>query len=608
MTHLSRFRAQSDKSHTKGGGFRNHDSSKLLLASGLAAADVAALLDPYGFRDVRRADANIQAMAGEPRSRTLLAKILGELLAMVAQTADPDQALNHWERFLQDGVNRIQLFDYLGGSPRMLHLLCSIFGNSDSLAQTLIRDPLLVYWLAEEQVLTRRPSRQALARALNALLTNVTAVELKLEALRRFKRREMLRIGVRDLLRLAEVPETTAALSDLASVLIQAAYRIVENDLRRRYGTPMHRDRTGRRVETGFAVVAMGKLGGGELNFSSDVDLIYVYASDEGRTHPGGLAPRSGACPTGTARGQAPRGLTPFRLASVPLRRGQAPVGTGACPQEPVPNEEYFEYLARGLTRVLTEATQEGYLFRVDLRLRAEGSVGRLARSVDDYEKYYKTRGQTWERLALLKAWPVAGDVAVGRAFLRKVKPFVCGAIPGGGTSADAASLLDQVKAVKEMIDGKMASRGHENRNVKLGTGGIREIEFLVQAVQVLCGKRQAGILDRSTLGALSRFKKSGLLAAAAEAKLAEAYLFLRDVEHKLQMVHDLQTHALPVQEEELARCAIRLGYSPRNRQAAMRRFVADYRRHTELVHRIFHRLFYKPARSPLLKAALRKC
>lgn len=546
------------------------DPSPLLLASGLTHEAVTDLLAPYGLGDLKRADANIQAMAGDPRSRALLAGILEELLASVAVTADPDQALNHWERFLQAGINRVQLFEYLAGSPRMLHLLCTIFGNSDALAQTLIRDPLLVYWLAEEQVLTRRPSRQALEQALRASLANVATIGLKLEALRRFRRREMLRVGVRDLLRLASVPETTAVLSELACVLIQAAYKVAESDLRRQYGVPCHRDQKRRLIESGFAVMAMGKLGGGELNFSSDVDLIYVYASDEGETHP------------------------VHRPSAISYQRS-------------IPNEEYFEYLARDLTKALTDVTQEGHVFRVDLRLRAEGSVGRLARSVADYEQYYKVRGQAWERLALLKAWPVAGDVAVGHAFLRRVKPFVFGAVPNGKASLSAADLLDQVKAVKEMIDEKMASRGHENRNVKLGTGGIREIEFLVQAVQALCGGRRPGILHRSTMGALSRFKKCGLLPASTEAKLAKAYLFLRDVEHKLQMVHDLQTHALPDQEEELTRCAIRLGYPSRDRRAAMKRFAEDYRRHTRLVRQTFQSLFYKPARSPLLKAALRK-
>ena len=281
------------------------DPTPLLLATGLSPSDVDRLLAPYCLEDTRRADANLQAMAGEPRSRQLLAAILGELLAAVARTADPDQALNHWEQFLRDG-NRAYLFDYLRQVPRILHVLCTIFGNSPSLAQTLVRDPMLVYWLAEEQVLTRRPSRAALERALGAMLQNVGAVDLKLDALRRFRRREMLRIGVRDLLRLADVPQTTAALSDLACVLIQGAYGIVEADLRRQYGVPTHRDRRGRRVETGFAVIGMGKLGGGELNFSSDVDLIYVYATDEGETGRGG---RNGATATPPDI-RSPRGRT----------------------------------------------------------------------------------------------------------------------------------------------------------------------------------------------------------------------------------------------------------------------------------------------------------
>ena len=392
-------------------------------------------------------------------------------------------------------------------------------------------------------------------------MANLTTVELKLEALRRFRRREMLRIGVRDLLGLDDVPDTAAALSDLAAVLIQAAYEIVEEDLRRRYGVPMHRDAKGRMVETGFAVIGMGKLGGRELNYSSDVDLIYVYASDAGST----------------------RGV-----------------------RQELSNEEYFEQLARHLTQALAAPTREGHVFRVDLRLRAEGSVGRLARSLEDYARYYRTRGEVWERLALLKAWPVAGSREVGRAFLRLTRPFVLGGPEPSPRGADIQAVLEEVRAVKDLIDGKMADRGHERRNVKLGIGGIREIEFLVQTIQVICGNVRPRILDRSTLGALDRFRQLGLLSATEQSALAAAYVFLRDVEHKLQMVHDLQTHALPETEEELQRCAIRLGYAGRDRKTAVDRFAADYRGHTERVHAMFRRLFYTPGRSRLLQAAVR--
>jgi glutamate-ammonia-ligase adenylyltransferase len=327
----------------------------------------------------------------------------------------------------------------------------------------------------------------------------------------------------------------------------------------------MHKNRQGKWLETGFAVIGMGKLGGHELNYSSDVDLIYVYASHEGETR-------------ATAAKAMAAGIS---------------------------NEEYFEILSRELTKALSEPTKEGYVFRVDLRLRAEGSVGQLARSLDDYRNYYLTRGQIWERLALLKAWPVAGSAEVGKAFVRVVTPFVLGrgyAKPG---MAGVRAVIDDVRAVKELIDAKMADRGHGQRNVKLGTGGIREIEFLVQTIQVLAGKAVPALLNRGTLGSLKAFAAKKLLSAKECDALLSAYLFLRDVEHKLQMVHDLQTHSLPDQAEELAHCAIRMGYDTQDRARGVRQFLADHQCHTELVNRTFRAFFHERKTSLLLKKVL---
>jgi glutamate-ammonia-ligase adenylyltransferase len=268
-------------------------------------------------------------------------------------------------------------------------------------------------------------------------------------------------------------------------------------------------------------------------------------------------------------------------------------------------NEEYFEILSRELTKALSEPTTEGHVFRVDLRLRAEGSVGQLARSLEDYRNYYAMRGQIWERLALLKAWPVAGSLEVGRAFLRIVRPFILGSAPGNSGPTEAITVIDEVRTVKELIDAKMADRGHQRRNVKLGTGGIREIEFFVQTIQVLAGKKVPALLDRSTLGSLKAFAAKKLLSAEERERLAAAYSFLRDVEHKLQMVHDLQTHALPDQAEELARCAIRMGYGSDDRAAGVSRFLADHQAHTELVNRTFRSFFHDRNTSPLLKKIL---
>jgi len=544
------------------------DPTPILLAPGLDPIKLEAILQPYGLHRFQDADANLQSMAGDLHQRRQLADILPALLEAIGRTADPDQALNHWERWLASGVSRSAVLEYLRSAPRMLDLVCAIFGNSDSLAFTLVRDPLLLYWLAQQNVLSTAPTRAGMERTIRQSLESVIATELKLDALRRFRRREMLRIGVRDLLRLADVVETTASLSDLASVLIDAAYRIVDTDLRARHGVPMHQNRQGQWVETGFTVIAMGKLGGHELNYSSDVDVLYVSESHEGETRP-----------VASGRAKA-KGFEQRRLS----------------------NEEYFEILARELTKALTAQTHEGYVYRVDLRLRAEGSVGQLARSLDDYAKYYRTRGQVWERLALLKAWPIAGSQEVGRSFIKLVRPFVLAPSSKRPDVEQGLKVVEEVRSVKERIDAKMAERGHEQRNVKLGVGGIREIEFLVQTVQVLAGRRLPRILGRGTLDSLGRLQRAGILSRIQQTDLSLAYKFLRDVEHKLQMVHDLQTHALPDQQKELERCAIRMGYDRTERPIAVKQFQADLAAHTTLVHDIFRSFFETPKTSAMLK------
>ena len=548
------------------------DPTPVLLAPGLELAKVEAILKCYGLQRIKDADANLQSMAGDPQQRRQLADILPVLLEAIGRTADPDLALNHWERWLASGVSRSAVLEYLGSAPRMVDLVCTIFGNSNSLAFTLVRDPLLLYWLAQQNVLSTAPAKAVMERTIRQSLESVTATDLKLDALKRFRRREMLRIGVRDLLRLADVEETTASLSDLASVLIDAAYRIVDADLRAQYGIPMHRNRQGRWVETGFTVIGMGKLGGHELNYSSDVDVLYVCESHEGETRP-------------VASGRA--------KAKGPVRGGLS-------------NEEYFEILARELTKVLTEQTHEGYLYRVDLRLRAEGSVGQLTRSLDEYAKYYRTRGQVWERLALLKSWPIAGSREVGRSFIKMVRPFVLAPSSKRPDVEQGLEIVEEVRSVKERIDAKMAERGQEQRNVKLGGGGIREIEFFVQTIQVLAGRRLSGILDRGTVGSLARLHSAGILSAKQQSGLTRAYQFLRDVEHKLQMVHDLQTHALPDRQDKLERCAIRMGYTGASRSAALQQFQADHAAHRTVVHDIFRSFFETPKTSAMLKKTFR--
>lgn len=513
----------------------------LLLASRLDAEQVASLLRPYGFKEITKADANLQAMADDPRARQLLAEIIEELLSCLAGSADPDQALNFFERFAKAAFNKVHLFSYLKETPRVLELLATTFGGSPFMAEILIRDPEYLYWVSDPPILNQDRNKKDLIRDLSDALKHLKTVQKKLDVLRIFKRKEILRVGVRDLLKLASVESTVEALSILAEVLIQKAFEISERAIRREHGTPFHTGPGGEKIRTGFTVLGMGKLGGGELNFSSDVDLIYLYASDQGGVARRGNSDRSAA----------------------------------------TSKADYFKRLSQKITSALSDITPEGYVYRVDLRLRPEGNTGTLALSLRAFERYYAARGETWERLALIKAWPVAGDRSLGMKFLKKVISFV------HGRPFDPQA-WNEVKRIKDRIDRKMSARGQSRRNVKLGFGGIREIEFVVQSLQASFGKKFPKIRERNTRKALRRLLDHKLLSEEEHRDLLAAYRFLRDVENKLQMVSDFQTHAIPVELEEVRACALRLGYRDSAQDKAVELFLSDYDGHTGRVHRIF--------------------
>ncbi len=519
------------------------DPSPILLAKDLAPAEVARLLQAYGIQDWKQADHNLQAMAGDPNTREALAEILSVLLASLSQTADPDQALNEWERYVDSGIHRLQLFQYLQQVPHVIEVLGMVFGNSQAMAQTLIRDPLLVYWIEDDRVLVQRRSKAKLLVALQTMLEGVRSFEIKCEALRRFKRREMLRLGIRDLLGLATPIETYTVLSDLAAGVIQAAYELVEQELQRQHGNWGGQASLKGKKRIGFSVLAMGKLGGWELNYSSDVDLIYVYQAPERNTNAG--------------------------------IRQQALLGS-----------DYFHTVARELTNVLSASTAEGALFRVDMRLRPEGQVGALACSVEDACHYYQTRGRTWERLAFLKAKPIAGDIRMGQSLIRKLGKFVYG---GPDT---APQVFSEIRALRSQMVSKMTRKGELQRNVKLGTGGIREIEFIAQSLQLRWGYRYTSIRDRQTLKSLLKLVKVGKLKTEVFQQLKESYIFLRNLETKIQMVHELQTHLLPLKIEEIAKCAIRMGYPmEESTKHTAENLLADYRYHTSQVHQLYKQI-----------------
>ena len=451
-------------------------------------------------------------------------------------------ALNNLERFVAQ-VDRSVLFRTLAEHPGAAPVLARVFGASQFLADTLRRRPSALAWLLQARTM-RAWLPEDLAADLEQTLAPFTKREARLNALRRFKYRQLLRIASRDLLGDADLTVTTEELSHLADVCLGEAWRMADGAARARHGAPLDADGG----ETGVAVIAMGKLGGEELNYSSDVDLMFVYGAD-GET-------------------------------------------TGG-PDGRLSNGDYFSRVCRDLVASIESVTEEGYAFRVDLRLRPEGRMGPVVLSLDGYRTYYTGRAELWERQALLKARIAAGAERVGARFADLARHVVY-------RSGVDESILDAIRGMKREIDRSLAGRGGEGarQNVKLGRGGIREIEFIVQALQLLYGGDDPWLRERNSLKALFRLTERGYLPPARGHMLSSALVHLRTVEHRLQILEEFQIHTLPTAAAARGRLARRLGIN-RPAMAAARAFDARHRRITADVHRAFREFFGgRPARA----------
>jgi [glutamine synthetase] adenylyltransferase / [glutamine synthetase]-adenylyl-L-tyrosine phosphorylase len=390
----------------------------------------------------------------------------------------------------------------------------------------LAREPHLLRRAARSPHLLRPRTEADLRRLLVRAARGIGADDVAgfHRLLRRVRAREVVRIALRDLRR-ARVHEITGELTSLAAACIDAAIRFHDRRLRAKHGAPA--GLAGRELGAGFCALAMGKLGARELNFSSDVDLVYVYDRD------------------GQTDGE--RALTHFA---------------------------YFAKLAEHVTEAIAKPTEDGFVFRVDLNLRPDGQNGPIVNSVRAAELYYQSFGRSWERNALVKARPAAGDLAVGDELLRQLESFVW------RRSLDLG-VLSEIQAMKARIDARAGAEGKDD--LKLGKGGIREAEFFVSALQLLHGGRAEGkaLRERAVLPALERLLFAGVVPAKDRDELADAYLFLRRAEHRVQMVDGAQTHRLPPAGERLG-LARAMGY------ATEEAFETALATHRERVARLF--------------------
>ncbi|MCD6384877.1 hypothetical protein J7M23_03780, partial [Candidatus Sumerlaeota bacterium] len=499
------------------------------------------ILQHYHFTDIRRAVNNVLSLASDEFALDDFMTLLPRLLKYADAYGDPDTALNNWERFAHVWFDRSSLFQFMSQELSLLRFINHLFSSSQFLTDTLIRNPEYFDWLIQEDFLSRKRDKSELVSEFETSLRIFKDPERRRDALCRLRRRELLRIGSRDLLGLSSVEETTYELSELADAILTIALRESETKIIEQYGEPQIRNPEGTK-KCEFVVVGMGKLGAQELNFSSDIDLIFVY-EEEGET--------SGITPEGK-------------------------------PVKKISNHQFFNQLARELIRFLSEYTEEGRLYRCDVRLRPEAQAGPLARSLESYANYFYSQARSWECIAYLKARPVAGGTSLGKKFRHLVEEFIF-------YPRDPEILKSEVFSLKERIDYQVKERGLIHRDVKRGHGGIREIEFLISAFQLLYVHQYPELNNLSTFQSIRILLSVGVLSGQEASFLLEAYSFLRKVEHMLQIVWETQTHLLPADPQEIKKLARRLGY---NGVDSAEQFIAHYQHTTNGVHNLFLKFF----------------
>jgi len=425
--------------------------------------------------------------------------------------------------------------DYIDKLKADITPISLLFSYSQFLANFCISNPEILFdTLAETEKTAGRESLSA------SLRKKLTGGDENAKVVCRFKKKELLRITLRDILKKADLTETMLELSILADVIVNESLKLIKKSLTETYGEP---------EKDAFTVISVGKLGSEELNFSSDIDIMFVYGTADGET--------SGIT--------TPQGITANRIT----------------------NHEYYCKLGENLNRFLSANTEDGFIYRVDLRLRPEGQRGSIALPVSGYETYYESWGRAWERAMLLRARPIAGDSTLGSEFMEMIKPFVY-------RKYLDFSAIDEIRQIKTRIDSAF-----KKNDIKRGYGGIREIEFFAQALQLIYAGKEPLLRERITQKALHMLLQKNLIGQTDYSALLDNYRFLRMLEHRLQQMNDLQTHSLPADEKELNALGRKMGFSGRES------FLKELDTRRKSVRTIYNSLFREEEKEQSDGAAL---
>lgn len=477
-------------------------------------------LDRCGFRDPIAAHRRIRRIAESGAPLDLLESLCRDLAQVLPGCADADMALNNLERMIESVRSPLSMLTFLERKPHSLAVLVQIFAASQYFSDVLVENPECFDFLWEAGAAPLDPERLR-----EEVLAEVRSVQFDLDRVlslvRRVRNRELVRIGYRDVVLGEPLDRVTRSISDLADALVQSALAVAYHRQSAKFGEP----RAPGGAYSRLAVLALGKLGGQELNYSSDVDLLLVY-DDDGMTD-------------------------------------------GASPRESISNSEFFAAVVREVVHVLSANTPQGVAYRVDLRLRPHGRQSALCLSLADAAAYYERLGRTWERQMLVKARPVAGSRRLGEKFLEAIRPFVY-------RRYLSFVEINEMKAIKRRIERQSEERSRDAVNVKTGRGGVRDIEFVVQFLQLLHGGVHPELRKTNTLAALKALLSVGCINVEEHAALETAYRFLRKTEHRLQFMFDLQKHTLPESPDERDRLARRLGYASGLGMRPGEEFLAD--------------------------------
>jgi glutamate-ammonia-ligase adenylyltransferase len=522
---------------------------------------VRALLDPQlppdeairrlaeaGFDDPHSAGTRLVWLHDPPssaglsmRSRRLLRARGPVFLQEILRSPDPDRALAHVETFFSSTQARYTLFTVLDTHRETLRLLIRLFGTSDYLSAAFIRHPELLDSLVLSTYATIQETRAEMERELDDALADTKDFEEKLDAMRRFKRGEMLRVAFNDLAGALDRTQVSAQLSDVAEACFSAALRIGRAELDERFGPPDRPDRPGGTAR--FAILGMGKLGGREIDYHSDLDIIYVFD---------------------------PRGET----------RG----GTGG---RRITNFEYFVKLGQRIISIMTLRTTEGGLYEIDTRLRPSGNAGPLVTTLESFERYHEQSAQIWERQALIRARFVAGDAGLGQRLEDLARRFAYGPWE--------PAMLEEIARIRRRMETEIAREQPGRYNVKTGRGGLVDVEFVIQSLQLQHGAGAWEPRTQNTLNALAALRRAGHLDDGEARDLEEGYRFLRTLEDRLRLLHDRSTSDLETSGPDLEKLARRLGYEPDARRSAGAKLLREYRKRAERIRGIYARVFGEP-------------